>query len=857
MNDNKDNINELLEQSKVLGIEVTSELKKSFISYAMAVNVSRAIPDVRDGLKPVHRRILYAMNELGNTYDKPHKKSARIVGEVLGKYHPHGDIAVYDALVRMAQPFSIREVLIDGHGNFGSIDGDSAAAMRYTEARMSAIATEMLRDIEKDTVDTYPNFDDTLSQPVVLPSKYPNILVNGSDGIAVGMATSIPPHNLGEVIDGTVAFLDNENIDIEEILEKIPAPDFPTGGEIMGISGVRQAYRTGRGTAILRAKTEIECVGKNKNEEETDEYNFNNKYRIIVTEIPYQVNKENLIKTIHEYAVKGRIEGISQVNEESDREGMRIVIDIKKGTDPQYVLNQLFKHTNMQTSVSIILLALVNGVPRTLTIKEILEEYIKHQKEIIRRRTVYDLNKAQEKAHILEGLIVALDNIDEVIAIIKKSIDNQDAIDQLTAKFVLSERQAQAILDMRLKRLTSLEVEKIKNELEELEKSIKYFQDVLSTPQMVVDIIKTELLEIKKKYGDGRRTEIKYDFEGMEDEDLIRKEDVVITVSHEGYIKRMPLDEYKIQNRGGVGVKAANTKEEDYVEQIFMCNTHDPLLFFTSKGRVYRLKAYKVPEGSRISRGKAIINLITLLEGEKLSSITPYNEDNAGYVLLATRKGKIKKTSINEYQNINRNGKIAIGLQEEDELVGVRLTTGHDEILLASSAGLVSRIDESSIRAMGRTATGVKAMNLQDEKDEIIDIAVITEGKEVFTITEKGFGKRVEIEAYRKTNRGAKGVKGGNFTEETGKVAALKLVNSTDEAIIVTDAGVVIRINLSQVSMVGRNTKGVIIKRCKDDEKITSITIIPTDEEIEKEIETRKQNVSQDAEKSGEQELEI
>lgn len=821
----KENIQELLEKSKVLKIEVTDELKKSFISYAMAVNVSRAIPDVRDGLKPVHRRILYAMHELGFTYDKPYKKSARIVGEVLGKYHPHGDTAVYDAMVRLAQPFSIRECLIDGHGNFGSVDGDSPAAMRYTEARMSAIAGEMLRDLDKDTVDKYPNFDDSLFQPVVLPARYPNLLVNGADGIAVGMATNIPPHNLGEIIDGTIAILDNPEISIEELMDIIPAPDYPTGGVIMGSSGIRKAYKTGRGKAILRAKVEIE--------------ESQSRQRIVATELPYQVNKEALVKTIHESATKGKIEGISQVREESDRTGMRIVVDVKKGTDPQFVLNQLYKHTNFQTSNSIILLALVDGTPRALNLKQILEEYIKHQKEVIRRRTQFDLDKALEKEHILQGLVKALANIDEVIHIIKNSQDNQDAQIRLTNTFELTERQAVAILDMKLRRLTSLEVEKLKEELADLEKMIKELQDILAHPELVVAIIKDELSEIRRKYSNDRRSVIEQDYDEIDIEDLIEREDVVISVSHEGYIKRIPLTEYKIQNRGGVGVVGQKTKDEDFVENIFICNTHDQLLFFTSKGKVYRMKAYRIPEGSKVAKGRAIVNLITLDDGEKLSAIAPYNEENAGYVLLVTKNGKIKKTSVTEYININRNGKIAITLLDDDELIGVRLTSGNDEILLASANGMIIRFDESEIRQMGRTAMGVKAMNLQGEDDYVIDVTVVTEGKDVFTVTENGLGKLSDIGNYRKTKRGAKGVKAGKMTDETGRTASVKLVEPTDEAILATNTGMTIRIPLEQVSKVGRNTRGVILRRCKEDEKISSVTIIPGEKAIEQEIDNK------------------
>lgn len=826
-NKNNEDIKEMLNNSKIVDIEVTDELKKSFVSYAMAVNVSRAIPDVRDGLKPVHRRILYAMNEMGNTANQPYKKCARIVGEVLGKYHPHGDTAVYDALVRMAQDFSIRSPLIDGHGNFGSIDGDSPAAMRYTEARMSKLSSELLRDIDKDTVDTYPNFDDTLQQPRVLPARYPNLLVNGADGIAVGMATNIPPHNLNEVIDGTIAVIDNPDMTIDQLMKYIKAPDFPTGGIILGLDGVIKAYQTGSGYVVIRSKIELE--------------KFNNtRDRIIVKEIPYQVNKENLIKNIHEYAVKNKIEGISQINDESDKDGIRIVIDVKKDTDPQYVLNQLYKHTQMQTNNYIKLLSLVDGKPSTLNLKGIIDKYILHQEEVIVRRTQYDLNKALEKEHILKGLVIALANIDDVIAIIKSSKDNKDAQEKLAEKFDLSEVQSNAILEMKLRRLTSLEVEKIKEELKQIEENIKTYREILQNKELVLNIIKNELIEIKQKYSEPRRSEIEEFYEEIDNEDLIEREDVVITISHEGYMKKMNVDEYKIQNRGGVGKIGHKTKDNDYTETILTCNTHDNLLYFTSKGKVFRTKAYVIPTGSNTAKGRAVVNLINLEEGEKVKAFTPYSDEDAKYIVLVTKNGKIKKTSVKEYKNINRNGKKAISLIDNDEVIGAHLTNGENEILIAASNGKIVRFDESQIRPQGRTSIGVGAMKLE-KNETIVSTEIIDDRELILTVTENGKGKISKVDDYRKTSRNAKGVKAGKLDEGTGKIACIKLITEEDDAIIVTNTGITIRIVLEQVSILSRNAKGVILKKCKEGEIITSVTIIPktelTDIDIQKEEE--------------------
>ena len=734
-NENKKDIAEMLEKTNVVDIELESEMKKSFIAYAMAVNVSRAIPDVRDGLKPVHRRILFDMNELGLTSDKPFRKCALIVGDVLGKYHPHGDSSVYDALVRLAQNFSIRCTLVDGHGNFGSVDGDPPAAYRYTEARLSKIANEMIRDIDKKTVDFYPNFDDTREQPVVLPARYPNLLVNGSDGIAVGMATSIPPHNLGEVIDGTVALLDNPELDIDELMEYIPAPDYPTGAVIMGRSGIKKAYRTGKGNAIIRSKVEIEEMS-------------NGKSRLIVTEIPYQVNKANLIMAIADLVKTKRVEGISDIHEQSDREGMRIVIEIKKEYNPQVVLNLLYKHTQLQVSNSMIMLALVDGTPRILNLKEILEEYIKHQKSVIVRRTQYDLDKAQEREHIVKGLVVAQANIDEVVAIIRKSPDRATSAARLMERFDLTEKQVNAILDMRLHRLNQLAVHELQEELDELEKEIADLKNILETPQRVIDIIKTELLEIKAKYNDPRRSELSYDYSDIDIEDLIDEEDLIVSVTHDGYIKRMGVDEYRVQKRGGIGVTAHKTKEEDFVENVIATNTHDFIMFFTNKGKVYRCKGYQIPETGKNSKGRAIVNLLNLGDGEVVNAYVSVPRDmKEGYLVMATKEGLIKKTALEEFERIQNNGKIAISLVGEDELISVQLTSGSDEILMASSGGKCIRFSEEDVRPTGRTSQGVKSIKM-DKDERVVDMTIIKEGCDALTITENGYGKRTDLSEY-------------------------------------------------------------------------------------------------------------
>lgn len=810
-----DNILEMLSRSNIIQKEVNKEMKTSFIAYAMAVNVSRAIPDVRDGLKPVHRRILYAMNELGLSADKPYRKCARIVGDVLGKYHPHGDSAVYEALVRLAQDFSIRCTLVDGHGNFGSVDGDPPAAQRYTEARLSKIAGEMLRDIDKKTVDYYPNFDDTLEQPVVLPSRFPNVLVNGSDGIAVGMATSIPPHNLGEVIDGTIALLDNPDITIDELMDIIPAPDYPTGALIMGKSGIKKAYRTGRGIAILRARAEIE------------EFNNGTRSRIVVTEIPYQVNKAKLIETIAELVKQKKIEGISDVQEESDRDGMRVVIDIKKDANPQVVLNMLYKHTNMQISNSMIMLALVDGRPKILNLKEILEAYVRHQKSVIVRRTQYDLDKALEKEHILLGLVKALANIDEVIAIIKSSEDKTDAANKLTEAFELSQKQANAILEMKLQRLSHLEVEKLNAELGALEKDIAEYRAILASEERVIEIIKTEMTEIKNKYSTPRKSEITYDFSSIDIEDLIEQEDIIVSMTHFGYIKRMPISEYRAQHRCGTGVQAHKTKDEDFVENLFMTNTHEPLLFFTNRGKVYRIKAYEIPESSRTAKGRAIVNLLNLADGEKVNAFMPLPTNTQGYLMLATKQGLIKKTKLEEFASIRNDGKIAITLNDGDELISAQITGGEDELLLASSGGKCIRFAEQGVRPTGRTSQGVKSISL-DDNESVVDMTIVKDGAEVMTLTENGFGKRTDISEYRLQSRGGKGIKVGILNDKTGNIVNLKLVTPDDDIMIISDNGTIIRINASEISKIGRSTQGVRVMRMKGDEsKVCSFTVVP------------------------------
>ncbi len=805
-----------LENTKVVKINVEDEMKKSFIAYAMAVNVSRAIPDVRDGLKPVHRRILYAMGELNLTNDKPYRKCARIVGDVLGKYHPHGDSAVYDALVRLAQDFSINEPLVEGQGNFGSVDGDPPAAQRYTEAKLSKIASEMLRDIDKNTVDYYPNFDETLEQPVVLPSRFPNLLVNGSDGIAVGMATNIPPHNLNEVINGVIATIDNPEITVDELMTIIPAPDYPTGGILMGRAAVRHAYKTGHGGIIIRAKAEIE------------EFNNGTRNRIVVTELPYQVNKAKLIETIADMVKNKRLEGISDIHEESDRLGMRIVIDVKKDANAQVVLNALYKHTQMQISNGINLLALSDGEPKVLNLKEIIQQYVAHQNDVILRRTKYDLEKAEEKCHILEGLVIAQDNIDRVIEIIKKSEDKNVAKGKLMQEFGLTDKQATAILEMRLHRLTSLEVESLKNELAELKNYIAELKSIIKSPAKVAEIIKTDLREISEKYGTPRKTEISMDYGEIDIADLIEKEDVVISMTHFGYVKRIPVAEYRTQKRGGKGVTAHKTKEEDFVEQMFVSSTHDDLLCFTNKGKVYNIKAYEVPEAQKTAKGRAIVNLLQLTEGEKVTTIIPIQEGATlqGNLLMATKNGLIKKTDLNEFSSIRKVGKICISLVGEDELIAVSMTTGYDEILVASHMGKCIRFSEEEIRAMGREAQGVRSMKLAKD-DFVTDMAIIKSGYEVLTVSESGYGKLSDVSDYRLQARAGKGIKAGVFNKKTGNLVNLKLVSPDEDVMLIADNGVIIRIRANEISKIGRDTLGVRVMKFKDNAKVVCVATTP------------------------------
>ena len=811
-----------LSQTNVKPIKMEEEMKRSFIAYAMAVNVSRAIPDVRDGLKPVHRRILYAMGELNLYNDKPYRKCARIVGDVLGKYHPHGDSAVYEALVRLAQDFSIRCPLVDGQGNFGSVDGDPPAAQRYTEAKLSKIAGEMLREIDKNTVDFYPNFDNTLMQPTVLPSRFPNLLVNGADGIAVGMATNIPPHNLGEVIDAAIAVMENPEITLEDLMRILPAPDFPTGGILMGRVGVRNAYKTGKGSMLVRAKTEIE--------------EHNGRQRIIVTELPYQVNKAKLVETIAGMVREKKLEGISDIREESDRHGMRIVFELKRDANPQVVLNMMFKHTQLQVSDGITLLALADGEPKVMGLKEILGHYAQHQRQVIVRRTKYDLEKAEDRYHIIEGLVIALDNIDRVIAIIKGSEDKQHAAQALMEEFGLSERQTNAILEMKLARLTHLEVETLKKELAELDALIKDLRNILETPERVDAIIKTEMLEIRNKYAEPRKTEICTDYSEIDIGDLIDKEDVVISMTHKGYVKRLPVAEYRTQRRGGKGVTAHKPREEDFVVDMFITNTHDDLLFFTNRGKVYCIKGYEVPEAERTARGRAIVNLLPLESDEKVTTVIPRKEGAEGNLLMATKLGLIKKTALSEFDSIRKTGKIAITLCEGDELVGVDVTTGNDEVRVASHEGKCIRFAEQDVRPMGREAQGVRSIKLEGD-DYVVDMAVAKEDLEVLTVSENGFGKRSSLDDYRLQTRGGKGIKAGVFNKKTGKLVNLKLINPQNDVMLIANNGVVLRVRAEDISKIGRDTLGVCIMKFKGEAQVVCVSESPVQEDAESDTE--------------------
>lgn len=804
-------------KDKMIEVDISNEVRTSFLDYSMSVIVSRAIPDLRDGLKPVHRRILYTMYEEGMFPDKKHQKSANAVGAVMGHYHPHGDTAIYDSMVRMAQDFTYRHILVDGHGNFGSIDGDSPAASRYTEARLSKISMELLRDINKDTVDFVDNYDGQRKEPVVLPSRYPNILVNGNMGIAVGMATNIPPHNLGEVIDGCIAYIENKDITVDELMEYIKGPDFPTAGYILGNSGIRRAYETGKGTIIVRGKAEIE--------------EDNDKVRIIITEIPYQVNKSDLITKIAELVRDKQIEGISNLNDESALEGIRIVIDVKNGYNSNVLLNNLYKHTPLQISYGINFLMLVDGRPMTLGLVDIIEKYIDYQKSIIIRRTKFDLDKSEKRAHIIEGLQIALDNIDDVVNTIKNSKNDEDALQQLISKFLLTEPQAQAILEMKLRRLTSLERSKIEEELIELKKLIEEYRSILASEEKVLKIIKEELLEIKGKYNDERRTRIDMtSMENIEDESLIPIEDIVVTLTNKGYIKRVEAETYKTQNRGGVGIKGMTTNEDDFVENIISLKTHDYLMFFTNKGKVYRIKGYEVPAYNRQAKGLPIINLLPLESDEEIKAMLKVsNNEEYKYIVFGTQNGLIKRTLLLEFENIRKTGKIAITLKEDDQLISVKKTNGDSEILMGTSDGRMVRFDEKEVRVMGRTAAGVKGIEVSNSK--CVGCETGTSDQEILVVTENGYGKRTKINEYRMTHRGSKGVKTLNITEKNGKIVAFKTVYGDEELMITTNHGIIIRIFLEQVSQTGRIAQGVRLINLRDQQRVSTIALIKKEDE--------------------------
>ena len=805
---------------KIINVEIEKEMKKSYIDYAMSVIVSRALPDVRDGLKPVHRRILYSMDGLGLTPDKPFRKSAYIVGEVMGKYHPHGDASIYDALVRMAQDFSLRYMLVNGHGNFGSVDGDSPAAMRYTEAKMPKLAVEMLADIDKNTVDFMPNYDEKLQEPTVLPAKIPNLLVNGSSGIAVGMATNVPPHNLCEVANAIVRLIDEDNVTDEELMAEIKGPDFPTGAIIVGRDGIRSAYTTGRGKITVRAKTEIEEHG-------------NGRYRIIVTELPYQVNKARLIENIADLVKDKRLDGISDLRDESDREGMRIVIELKRDANPQIVLNQLFKNTQMQDTFGAIMLALVDNKPKILTLRQMLECYIEHRKNVIVRRTQFDLDKALARAHILEGLKIALDFIDEVIAIIRAAYD--DAAERLMKRFNLSEIQANAILEMRLKTLSGLQREKIEEEYNELMKQIERYRAILASEKLVCDIVKDELIEVKNKYGDERRTQIIAAEGEIETEDLIKEETTVVALTHFGYIKRMPVDTYRAQRRGGKGITGIQTREEDFVEQLFITSTHNTIMFFTNKGKMYRMKGYEVPEAGRTAKGTAIVNLLQLDGDEKITAVIPVEAFVDGqYLLMATRNGIIKKTKLMEYNTARKTGLQAITLKEDDELIDVRLTDGERNVVMVTHEGMSITFAESDVKPVGRVSQGVIGIRL-DPDDYVVGMEPIYDEKAyLLTITENGFGKRTELSEYRVQTRAGKGVITYKITPKTGKVVGIKVVKDEDDVMLITDKGIIIRLEVPNISVLGRSTQGVTLMKTNDGGKVVSIAKISPDEEEDK-----------------------
>ncbi len=810
------------DNKNIKNINITSEMKTSFLDYAMSVIVSRALPDVRDGLKPVHRRILYAMSDLGMHSDKAYKKSARIVGEVIGKYHPHGDTAVYDSMVRMAQDFSYRHMLIDGHGNFGSVDGDGAAAMRYTEARMSKIAMELVKDIQKDTIDYADNYDGEEKEPTVLTSYFPNILVNGATGIAVGMATNIPPHNLGEAIDATIAVMDTPDIDIVDLMDIIKGPDFPTGSFILGRAGIKAAFETGRGSIIIRSKADI--VEKE-----------NGRKQIIVSEIPYQVNKATMVEKIASLVRDKHIEGITDLRDESNREGIRVVIELRRDAQPEVILNQLYRMSSLQTSYGINMLGLVNGAPKQLGIKEILTVYGDHQKEVVRRRTSYELNKALERSHILEGLRIALDNIDEIIQVIRSSKDDSTAMETLMSKFSLSDAQAKAILDMRLRRLTGLERNKIEDEYNTLLASIADFRDILENEYRVIDIIKEQLLEIKRRFSDERRTEILDSSLDMQDEDLIPVDDVVIALTMNGYAKRTTLDTYHSQNRGGKGVKGMTTHSDDVVDQFIFMSTHDYLLLFTNKGKVYRIKGYQIPQASRTAKGIPVVNLLNLQKEEKVRSmVSVKTESDYKHVVFATKQGLVKRVHVDEFESIRQTGKIAIRLNDNDELISVKLTTGNEEIIIAGSNGKAVRFNEDNVRVMGRNAAGV--LGFRTDGSDVVGMATDKEGHYLLAITEKGYGKKTEISEYRLTNRGVKGVKTINITPKNGELVSLKAVNGDEDILIVTNQGQVIRIDVSDIGTYGRNTQGVRCINVSEESVVSSVAIVPKGEDENEEI---------------------
>lgn len=809
-----------LEDQKMIQHEINKEMKDSYIDYAMSVIVSRALPDVRDGLKPVHRRILYGMSGLGVTPDKPHKKSARIVGEVMGKYHPHGDSSIYDAMVRLAQPFNIRYTLVDGHGNFGSVDGDGAAAMRYTEARMTPLALQMLRDIEKDTVDFTPNFDGEEKEPVVLPARFPNLLVNGSNGIAVGMATSIPPHNLGEVIDATVKLIDEPEATVDDLIKIVKGPDFPTGAMIMGKTPVREAYRTGQGKAVVRAVTEIE-------------EGSHGKQQIVVTEIPYQVNKARLIEKIADLVRDKRVEGITAIRDESNRKGMRIVIELKRDTNANIVLNRLYKHTQLQDSISMIMLALVDGKPKILNLREMISEYLKHQKEVVTRRTIYDKKKAEARAHILEGYLIALDNIDEIIRIIRNSYN--DAKEKLMERFELSEIQAQAILDMQLRRLQGLEKEKIQNEYEELLKKIAYYAELLADEHKLMGVVKDELLEIKDKWADKRRTKIKADAQEIDEEDLIEEEEVCITLTHLGYIKRVPASTYKAQKRGGKGITGLTTRENDFVKNMIMTSTHDYLMFFTNTGKAYRIKAYEIPEAARTAKGTPVVNFLNLMQRERVTAVIPIKEfAEDKYLMGVTKNGIIKKTALSNFDTSRKAGLIAMNLKDDDQLIDIKQTTGNNNVIIVTKHGKCISFSEEDVRPMGRIAGGVRAIKLEGG-DEVVSMELVEPGQELLVVTEKGYGKRTKVEEYKIQVRGGKGLLTYDKAKfkKTGQLVGAIVVDDDDDVMLINSNGIIIRMQAREISRLGRATQGVKIMNVGDDVNIIAIAKVAREEDAD------------------------